>query len=429
MMLEIYTNVMARSEGLLEKLLKKRVEAGKENAERLDERRGIASCERPEGQLYWIHAASVGEAQSALILVQSLLKQSPKSHILVTTGTQTSAKRMKDSLPAQAFHQFMPLDHPEWVARFLDYWEPDAAFWMESELWPNILKEIKARDIPAALINARLSARSLRRWRFVKSTINRVLSTFDVILAQSEQDAANFKSLGADNVIPSGNLKYSAAPLGCDEKDLESLQAHIGLRPVIVYASTHDGEEAIAADVHGLLEAAHPDLLSIIVPRHPNRGKEILEALEPIHHGVMLRGQDKDHPDEKTRIYVADTLGEMGLFYRLSKIVYVGRSLSADGGGGHNPLEPALLHCAVVHGKNIQNLSDIYQDMQAENSCICVNNVDELLQKMELLLSDEETCNGYIKRAYDFANTKSYVIDIVLDHIAPLMEKGDSRAA
>ncbi|NCT41434.1 MAG: 3-deoxy-D-manno-octulosonic acid transferase [Alphaproteobacteria bacterium] len=428
-MLKFYTSIMTQSEPLLNRLLRARVAKGKENAERLDERRGISAKPRPDGHVFWVHAASVGEAQSALILVHSIIKQTPDAHILVTTGTQTSAKHMEDALPARAFHQFIPLDHPQWVARFLDHWCPDAAFWMESELWPNMLSAIKARNTPAALINARLSKQSLARWRLVRGSIATLLSTFDVILAQSDDDAENFMSLGARDVVASGNLKYSAAPLGFDAKDLAMMRISVGARPVIVYASTHDGEESIAADLHGMLEAAYPDLLSIIIPRHPNRGAAILVALEADHHNVMLRGADKVQPDDNTSIYIADTMGEMGLFYRLGSIVYVGRSLSADGGGGHNPLEPAQLHCAVVHGKHVQNLADIYDDMQAHNACISVHDQDDLLQKLEWLLSDDAARDEYVRRAYDFANAKGHVIDIVLKHIQPIIDEGIRHAA
>jgi len=428
-MLKIYTTLLSKSEPFLNGLLQKRLSKGKETAERLDERKGIASLKRPNGALIWLHAASVGEAQSSLILVRSLLNHAPDIHILVTTGTQSSAKRMEAELPDRAFHQFVPLDHPEWVARFLDHWQPDAALWMESELWPNKLLAIKARNIPAALVNARLSNRSLGRWTLAKNSIKHLLSSFDVILAQSGQDARNFEKLGAQNVIASGNIKYSAAPLSCDEEHFRVLKAAIGNRPSVVYASTHDGEEEIIAQTHSILENAYPDLLSIVIPRHPERGDDIAQSLQAQHHGIRLRGHEPSLPDEKTRIYIANTLGEMGLFYRLGEIVYVGRSLSNDGGGGHNPLEPALLNCAVIHGKNIQNLKDIYDDMQAANACISVDNKDDLAQKVEWLLSDTKERNDFIARAHAFASAQSHVVDTVMDHILPLITKRNKNAA
>jgi len=428
-MLKIYTTLLSKAEPFLDNLLQKRLLKGKEDPQRLDERRGITDLKRPDGMLVWLHAASVGEAQSALILVQSVLNHNPNYNILVTTGTQTSAKRMETALPDRAFHQYAPLDHPEWVARFLDHWQPDSVMWMESELWPNALLDIKRRNIPAALVNARLSNHSMGRWKLIKNSIAQLLSTFDVILAQSDQDAQNFQKLGAHNVIASGNIKYSAAPLPFNQEAFKDLKSVIGNRPTIVYASTHDGEEAIAAQTHSILEQQFPGLLSIIIPRHPERGIKIEENLQTNHLGIITRGEDKVLPDEETRIYIANTLGEMGLFYRLSEIVYVGRSLSNDGGGGHNPLEPAQLNCAVIHGKNVQNLQDIYDDMQASHACISLNNQDDLVQKIEWLLSDSDERNAFIARANAFASAQSHVIDTVLNHVLPLLEKGNSCAA
>lgn len=249
-------------------------------------------------------------------------------------------------------------------------------------------------------------------------------------MAQSERDARNFSALGATHVIPTGNIKYSATPLAHKEQDLKALQAVIGNRPVIAFASTHDGEEQIIADTHSILENTYPDLLSIIIPRHPERGSDILEKLQKPN--TVLRSNGKNLPEHDTKLYIADTLGEMGLFYRLASIAYVGRSLSKDGGGGHNPLEPALLNCAIIHGKNIQNLQGIYDDMQAANACISVTDADELTQKLEWLLSDKDAKQGFIERAYDFAQNSSHVIDDVMKHIhdmlAPIMAKEDNDA-
>ena len=191
-------------------LLEKRADKGKEISERVGERRGIAGQKRPEGPLVWLHAASVGEAQAALILINELLRANDKLHILVTTGTVTSATLMKKKLPERAFHQFYPLDHIDWVNSFLDHWKPDLALWMESEIWPNMISAIRERQIPAALINAKLSDSSYRNWRFIRRAIGNLLTTFDVILTQTEKDAERFKSLGGENVIWTDNLKYSA---------------------------------------------------------------------------------------------------------------------------------------------------------------------------------------------------------------------------
>lgn len=370
----------------------------------------------------WLHAASVGEAQSALILIRALLKLYPDIHILVTTGTLTSAERMEDTLPERAFHQFVPLDHPDWVKRFLDHWRPDLVLWMESELWPSMLLEIKARSIPMALINARLSNRSYRRWRFLKSSAFELLEAFHVVLAQTPLDAKRFRKLGARHVIVSDNIKYSASPLPHDEADLIALKSAIMSRPFCVYASTHDGEEEMVIRIQNILEASNPEMLSIIIPRHPSRGEAVYELAQTHRMHSVLRGAEKSLPNEDTQIYIADTMGELGLFYRLTEIVFIGRSLSRDGGGGHNPIEAAQLQCAILHGPYTQNLKDIYDDMEAHFASKRAQNEQQLAQAIHFLLEDPQARRLLIKNALNFSNAKSHVIDGVLEGLKPLID-------
>lgn len=421
-MLHFYQRVIRKSEGFLEKLLQKRVAKGKEDPARLGERQGVASFERPEGPLLWLHAASVGEAQSALILIRALLKLYPKIHILVTTGTLTSAERMEDSLPERAFHQFVPLDHPDWVKQFLDHWRPDLVLWMESELWPSMLLDIKARGIAMVLINARLSNRSYRRWRLFRSSAYELLEAFHLVLAQTPLDAKRFKKLGARNIIVSDNIKYSASALPYDEDDLIALKTAIMNRPFCVYASTHEGEEEMVIRIQNILEASNPEMLSIIVPRHPSRGQAIFELAQAHRMQSVLRGADKALPDEDTQIYIADTMGELGLFYRLAEIVYIGRSLSKDGGGGHNPIEAAQLQCAILHGPYTQNLKEIYDDMEAHFASKRAQNEQQLAQAIHFLLEDPQARRLLVQNALNFSNAKSHVIDRVLDGLKPLIE-------
>ena len=428
MILSVYTSITSRAKPVFRHLLKTRLQKGKEEQARINERYGKTTLARPEGALFWIHAASVGEAQSAQILIAQLLKNYDDIHILVTTGTRTSAQRMKKSLPKRAFHQYAVLDNPDWVERFLDQWQPNMVFWMEYELWPNILIAIKNRNIPCALINARLSKKSFSRWKLFKKDITKLLSTFSIILSQSPQDAKNFRDLGANNVVNSGNLKYSAAPLPYYKDDLQTMLNATSLRTILVYASTHDGEEIIAARIHARLQDAYPDLLSIIIPRHPERGDQIAKTLSQFNKDVMLRGQDKALPDHNTKLYIANTLGELGLFYRLGDIVYVGRSLSADGGGGHNPLEPAQLNCAVIHGKYVQNLRDIYSDMLEARSCICVEDKADLYRQIEWLLRNDDERKDYIQRAYTFSSDKSHVIDFIMEQLTPVIDQAMLKA-
>lgn len=420
-MLQLYRSISGAAEPLFTALLSSRVKDGKEIAARLPERRGQSSLARPDSPLAWIHAASVGESQSALILIHSLLKQNPKIHILMTTGTVSSAHMMQKNLPSGAIHQFYPLDHPDWVKSFLDHWHPDLVLWMESELWPNMLAEIKKRSIPAVLVNARLSNRSFKRWSWVRGSAGEILSSFAKVLTQSEKEAARYKALGASNVTATGNLKYSAQPLPFNEYDLRNLQGAIGARPVWLYASSHQGEEALACRVHDRLKSSFPDLLTIIVPRHPERREEIGRTCADSGVKAQFRGADKVLPAYDTQIYVADTFGELGLFYRIAPLACIGRSFSDDGGGGHNPIEAAQLHCAVLYGPNVQYQKELYEEMSQAGAALPVKDEQDLISAIQSLLHEKEKCEALQRAGYGFVQTKSAVIGSVITAIEPLI--------
>ncbi len=410
----IYKALTKLSTPLLIAILSKRLKAGKELPKRAEEKRAITNKTRPSGELIWIHAASIGEAQSTLIVIDKLLEQNKNLNILVTTGTVTSAQIMADRLPSQAFHQFYPLDHPKWVSRFLDHWKPDSVIWMESELWPNMLHEVKHRNIPAILINARISDKSFKSWRKLKPLAKSTLSAFDKILCQTEQDSKYFDALGAKNVTVTDNLKYSATKLTYDKEKLESLVTN---RPIWLYASTHKGEEELACKAHINLKKQFPNLLTIIVPRHPERRDEIKDTCQKFDLNIKFRGGKKKLPEDNDDIYIADTLGELGLFYRLSPIACIGRSFSDDGGGGHNPIEPAQLGCAVIHGKNVQNLQAIFDEMNAANAAICIENPSDLSLVISTLLSNNDKMLGLQNAGKQYAQKKSHVIDKVMSEI------------
>lgn len=403
--------------------LRWRMLRGKENPARLPERMGIAAQPRPAGRLAWLHAASVGEAQSALILIDALRARYSDLSVLVTTGTVTSAELMEKRLPEGAFHQFYPLDRPVWVKRFLDHWKPDIALWMESELWPNMLAGLQTRGIPAALINARLSEKSFRNWRRIPSMAQDILKTFPVILAQTENDAQRFRNLGTDEsrIRVTGNLKYAAAPLPCDESSLAALQEAIAKRPVWVYASTHAGEEALACRVHEDLEEDIPGLLTILVPRHPDRGPEILGMCRIMGLPASLRSVSYALPGKKDSVYIADTLGELGLFYTLSPVAVIGRSFSHDGGGGHNPIEAAQLDCAVLTGPHVQFQKAVFDAMIQSDAAIQVQTEEELRNSLLELLRNPARCTELQTAAQTFAQERTDVLDRVLTALEPLL--------
>ncbi len=424
----IYKYLTSVSAPLLNGILKTRLKKGKESPDRIDEKKGLTTRTRPDGALIWIHAASIGEAQSTVILIKHFLKQHASLNILVTTGTLTSASLMERQLPPRAFHQFYPLDHPSWVQRFLDHWQPNAVIWMESELWPNMLHAIKERKIPAALINARMSDKSFRSWNKLTSISRPMLSAFNIILCQTAHDESLFNALGARQTQVTDNIKYSASKLPVDAQQLQELRDKIYNRPVWLYASTHAGEEEIACNIHEKLKLKFPDLLTIIVPRHPERRNDILEQGIHPNLNIMLRTKEKRAPKGDTDIYLADTLGELGLFYRLSPIAMIGRSFSLDGGGGHNPIEAAQLGCTVLHGPNVQNLQDIFDEMDSAKASTPIDTPDHLYETLRDLFTHPDRIEAQQNTALTYSRKKVKIIDVVLDALEPVLQNANLQA-
>jgi 3-deoxy-D-manno-octulosonic-acid transferase len=345
--------------------LGRRARRGKEIAARLAERRGLGAA-RPPGRLLWLHAASVGEAISALPVLEALLARDAALHLLVTTGTVTGAQALLHRLPAalaapgesgfpRVTHRFLPLDVPAWVARFLDGWRPDAGVLVESELWPNLIAAARARRMPMALVNARISPRSFARWHRFPRSAAEILGGFALVLARSEGDRARLAALGAAAAQCWGDLKAAAAPLPADAAALERLRALLGDRPVFLAASTHPGEEALVLAAHARLAADWPRLLTVLVPRHPDRGVAVAE-LAARQQLAVARRAGGGAPGADVAVYVADTLGELGLFYRLATLAVVGGSLMPR--GGQNPLEAARLGCPILLGPHTTNFEE-----------------------------------------------------------------------
>ncbi len=389
---------------------------GKEDGARFSERMGVSAAPRPQGALIWVHAASVGEAQSALILVDRILEIDPGFKVIVTTGTVTSARLMAERLPERAIHQYAPVDRELWVRRFLDHWRPALALWIESELWPNLVLETARRRIPMLLINGRMSERSLAGWRRFPALIRPLLASFARILAQSEADAARFRALGAREVITTGSLKFDAAPLPADADQLRRLEISLAGRPRWLAASTHTGEEAQIAAAHRAIERSHPGLVTIIVPRHPDRGAEIAGELDLLGLTVARRAiGDGIAPD--TDVYLADTLGELGLFYRLAPIAFVGGSLVPH--GGQNLLEPARLGCVVLHGPHVQNFRAIAAELAASGACQAVPDATALADVVDGLLRDEAECCRRARAAKRATEAGRGALEVVIAALGP----------
>jgi 3-deoxy-D-manno-octulosonic-acid transferase len=399
--------------------LKRRQRRGKEDGARIGERFGIASARRPAGPLLWIHTASVGEATSVLALMQRIIEERPGIAILATTGTVAAARLLDSRLPQRVIHQFVPVDLPRPVERFLDHWRPDLAIWVESELWPNLVFATQRRAIPMLLVNARLSAGSQARWRLLPGLIRRMLEGFALCLTQDATQAERFRRLGAPEAASLGDLKAAAAPLAADPAALVELRRQIGNRPLWLAASTHAGEEEIAAAAHRRLVEADPDLLTIVAPRHPVRGPAIAERLSAGGLRVARRAAGEAITAD-TEIYLADTLGELGLFFRLAGIALIGGSLV--GKGGHNPLEAARLDCAILHGPDMANCAGMADALADAGAGETVRDAETLAQAVGRLLADPRLRTARAAAAARVAAAGGGTLDAVLGRLAPWLD-------
>lgn len=328
-----------------------RARLGKESRARRAERFGKASSPRPRGVLIWLHGASVGESLSLLALIDEMRAAHPAWRYLVTTGTVTSATLMAQRLPPEAMHQFIPFDHPYAVRRFLRHWQPNGVLWVESEIWPNLLAGIRQAGVPAALLNARISARSARRWGFFGAWARALLGVFQMVAAQTPADAARLQPFCRGPVLTLGNLKFVGKPLPVEAEKQQALAALLGEQPVWLLASSHASEEAMAARMHVRLRAIFPNLITVIALRHPARGAQVAKELASL--APVARRSLNETPSD---IYLCDTLGEMGTLYSTIKTVVMGGSFTV---GGHNPIEPAQLGCAIICGPLMYNFTAI----------------------------------------------------------------------
>jgi 3-deoxy-D-manno-octulosonic-acid transferase len=387
MTLRVYRKLSLAAGPFAPALIKQRLKQGKEDPARIGERRGLSHDIRPSGPLVWIHGASVGEVLAAASLIERL--RALNIRILLTSGTVTSAAIVARRFPPDIIHQYVPYDSPRFVGRFLDHWRPSLALFIESDLWPNLILSSAARRLPMVLINGRMSPRSFPRWRRVSGTISALLEKFDICLAQSNTDAERFAALGSRNVVTTGNLKLDLPAPPADPAKLERLISATHGRPIIVAASTHPGEEEILIEAHRTLSGFFPSLLSVIVPRHPDRGTAIARTIAASGLTPQLRSTE-DLPSAATDIYVADTLGELGLFYRLAPIVFMGGSLVPH--GGQNPIEAIKLGASIVHGPHVFNFGDVYAALDSASGARRADTRETLVKQLGQLLADPAAC-------------------------------------
>jgi 3-deoxy-D-manno-octulosonic-acid transferase len=397
-------------------LLSQRVKRGKEHRQRLPERRGESRIVRPDGPLVWLHGASVGELSSVLPLIDRISARGIP--MLVTTGTVTSGGLAEQRLPRGVVHQFIPLDVPRFVGRFLDHWRPDLALFVESDLWPNTIIEASDRGVPLVLINGRVSEDSYRRWRHLPNSIAHLLQRLDLCLAGTATDATRFGELGALQVFTTGNLKLDAPAPPAEPAALKALQDAIGGRPVIAATSTHAGEEETIIEAHSRLRTSFPGLLTLIAPRHPERGVDIIEIAAAAGLSTAQRSRG-ELPNRSTEIYVADTVGELGLLYRVAPAVFIGGSFVRH--GGQNPIEAAKLHTAILHGPHVWNFAEIYAALDEAHGAEPLAGPDRLIAHLAAWLSDPDACARTAEAGHAVVEKLGGALDRTLASLDPYL--------
>lgn len=397
-------------------MLRRRLRRGKEDPARIGERTGRAGLSRPTGPLVWVHGASLGEGLAVLPLVAAIKARG--AAVLVTTGTVTSAEVLAGRLPAGVLHQYLPLDLPGFVRRFLDHWRPDLVLLAESELWPNLLAEVARRGTPLALVNGRLSARSFARWRLAPWLAHAMMDRITLCLAQTQADAGRLTALGAKRVTVTGNVKYDVAPPPADLDAVADLTAQIGDRPAWLAASTHPDEDGFIVAAHQRVARHRPDLLTVVAPRQPASGADLAARAAAL--GLRVRLRSRGEPvGADVDLYIADTVGELGLFSRVAALVFVGRSLA--GGGGSNPIEPAKLRRAVLHGPRVENFVEVYRALDEAGAALAVADADELGDAVASLLADPARCIGLAERAAAAVERLGGATGRTLDALAPFL--------
>ena len=406
--------------GVANRKLEARLKAGKEDPNRINERRGQTPNIRPEGEVIWFHAASVGESIALLGLIENIVEERPLTNILITTGTTASANLINTRLPKKTIHQYVPFDIGEFVRGFLDHWKPNLAVFTESELWPCLITTTHAREIPLILINARISRKSFSKWKWVKGLFSSILSKFDIILCQDENTAKFIRKLSKSKIDPKvvGSLKESAPPLPFSEEDRAVISNQIGSRPVWLAASTHEREELMMAEAHEHARRFSRRLLLIIVPRHPNRGKKICSDLRNLGWQVSLRSGGEEI-NNYTEIYIADTFGEMGLWYRISSISFLGGSMTEV--GGHNPFEPATLGSAILHGPHVWSAAEAYEELGKVKASLQIKNPEELSQAIVDLLNPD-TNASMAKSAWELSSKEAEASSQALNEIFKVLD-------
>lgn len=425
LLLRTYRLLTGALESLAPTVLAYRARKGKEDPARIEERLGHAGVARPAGALVWMHAISVGESLSLLPVITLLRERRPDLSVLVTTGTTTSARMMAQRLPDGVLHQYAPVDAPGVVGRFLDHWQPSLGLFVESELWPNLILEAQDRGVPLMLASARITEHSAEGWKKRPAAARALLDAFACILPQDDASAGRIADLGG-RTGGRVNLKLVGAPLPFDRKEFDRLSGAIGDRPVVVLASTHEGEEAALVQ---RLQALDPLPFVIVVPRHPERSGTIQADMAALGLAVAVRSRGET-PDADTRVYLADTLNEMGLFLRLAEVVVLGGAFGPLIGrapvGGHNPLEPARLARPTLTGPDMSNWS-IAGPMVEAGGLEIINDLSRLAPRVAELLANADLARQLGRQAEQAAAGADGGLEVLWQAMGPLLPPAGGR--
>ena len=348
----------------------------KEDLTRILEKLSFPSKNRKKGKLIWFHAASVGELMSIVPLVKSLESNKKIKTILITTSTLSSAKIFKKLDFKKSIHQFFPIDFLYFSNRFIDYWKPEIAIFIDSEIWPSTFSVIKKNSIKLLLLNARITNRSFKKWTKIKHFANKIFSKIDIAYPQNNETKKFLKKLNVNNLKNLGNLKFTEINNKKDIKFEKKFMSQIHNRSIFCAASTHPNEEILIAKVHKLLKKRIDNLLTIIIPRHINRALTIKKEIDKLKLNSIIKSS-KERILSDTDIFIVDTYGESKKFYNISNIVFMGGSIVKH--GGQNPIEPARFGLSIIHGPNISNFKDIYDFFGANKITFKIHSKNQLI--------------------------------------------------
>jgi len=368
----------------------------KEDRKRYKEKFCFPSKKRINGNLIWFHGSSVGELLSILPLIHELEKNQSINQILITTSTLSSAQIFKKFNFKKTIHQFFPIDSIFFSYRFLNYWKPTIAIFVESEIWPSIFKILSKKNIPLKLLNARITKKTFKKWKRVKKFSNSVFKNISIAYPQNQETFNYLKKLNVSKIKKIGNLKFFNNQQSEFTKLEKTFLKNIDLKKIWCAASTHSGEEIICANVHKNLKKKYENLLTIIIPRHIHRVSKIVDEIKSLNLNIVLHSS-RPKKLNNTDIYLVDTYGETKKFYQVSDIVFMGKSIS--GKGGQNPLEPINLGSAVLYGPNVDNFKDTYKLLNKLKLAYKVSGVKSLTHSIDKLITKPYNKKNYLEIA------------------------------